>query len=270
MINKPLFLAACVCILWMTGCGTTETLLVRKPVKTEDTPLPTLFEKNRQHQEKLKYMKAIATLNLESPKSGNQVKGQIAIKYPDSIYIKIEGFLGIDGLVASINKSTFVVYNIINKYVVTGSTTPLGIQKAFDYRVTFDELRDVMTGLVFLTDEDQKNVISYDADSCDYLLKIKEGEGYKKVWIDPAAQFAVTKIEHCDSAGTVTLLKEFKRLEKQGSMILPKYVRVLRPKEKDLLSVYFEERQINKSFSGRLFHIHYPKNVDVIDEKQIR
>lgn len=257
-------------IVYMCACGTTETLLVRKPVKTDDTPLSVLFEKNRQHQDKIRYMKAVAMLNFESPKSGNQVKGQIALKYPDSIYIKIEGFLGIDGLTASINKNTFVVYNIISKYVIKGSTTPNGIQKAFDYRVTFDELRDVMTGLVFLSEEDQKNVLSYEADSCEYRLKIKENNGYKNVWIDPASQFAVTKIEHCDSSGSVTLLKEFQRFEKQNSVLFPKYVRVLRPKEKDLLSVYFEDRVINKSFSSRIFTIHYPKNVEVIDEKQIK
>jgi outer membrane lipoprotein-sorting protein len=257
-------------IIMLSACGTTETLIVRKPVKTDNMPLSTLLKNNRQHQEKIQYLKALTTLNLESPKSGSQVKGQIAIKYPDSIYIKIEGFLGIDGLVASINKNTFVVYNILNKYVVTGSTTPGAIQKAFDYKVTFDELRDVMTGLVFLSDRDREQIVSYDADSCYYVLKIKEDSGYKKVWIDPWTQFAVTKIEHYNADDEVMMLKEFSRFEQYGSMMLPKYVRVLRPKEKDLLSVYFEERIINKKFPSKLFHIHYPKNIEVIDESQIK
>jgi hypothetical protein len=257
-------------LIVLYGCGASETLIIRKPVKTDDTPLSALFEKNRQHQGKIQYLKALTTLNLESPKSGNQVKGQIAVRYPDSIYIKIEGFLGIDGLVASINKNTFVVYNILNKYVVKGSTTPGAIQKAFDYKVTFDELRDVMTGLVFLTDQDKERTISYEADSCYYVLKIKEDSGYKKVWIDPWTQFAVAKIEHYNTNDEVVMLKEFSRFEKYGSMMLPKYVRVLRPKEKDLLSVYFEERIINKKFASKIFLIHYPKNVEVIDEAQIK
>ncbi len=270
MTNKELMrIAFCIAIL-LTACGTAETLTERKPVKTYDIPLTELLKKNRQHADKIKYLKAITTLNLESPKSANQVKGQIAMRYPDSIYIKIEGFLGIDGLIASINKNTFVVYNIINKYVVKGPTTPGAIQKAFDYRVTYNELRDVLTGLVFLTADDEKNVLSYETDSCLYVLKISEEGGYKKVWIDPFLQYAVVRIEHYGGEGDVEILKEFSRFEKYGSMMIPKYVRVLRPKEKDLLSVFFEDRIMNKKFPSKLFHVRYPKNINVIDESQIK
>lgn len=265
-IKRILLISAGLAIM-LTGCPGRTVLISHGPVNPDALSVRELIRLNRASQPHLQYMKAITTLNLESPRSSSQVTGHIALKYPDSVYVKLEGIFGIDGLLASINRDSFVVYNIINKYVIMGRTDSSGIRKAFDYEVTFDELIEALTGLVFISESDTQNVIGYDADSCYYRVTFKEPHGYRKVWMDPALQYAVVKIEHYSRADEIVLKKEFSRFEKIQNFYVPRYVRILRPAEKDLLSIYFNERIFNKKFSSRLFHIHYPKHIEVIQNK---
>jgi hypothetical protein len=271
-LNKLIFrfilTSAGIAVLYgIVSCVGSTTVINMKPVNTGDISISDLIKKNRHCQARFDYLKAVTTLNLESPRSSNQVTANVAIKYPDSVYIKLEGILGIDGLVASINRDSFVVYNIINKYVIKGKTDSSGIRKAFDYEVSFNELIEVLTGLVFIPEKDTGNVIRFEADSCCYVLTLKEPVGYRKVWIDPGNQYAIVKIEHYNFDHQIIMQKEFSRFEKIQNIYLPRYVRIYRPAEKDLLSIYFNERIINKKFDSRLFIIRYPKHIEVIHEK---
>lgn len=256
--------------LFITACGTTERTIDERPLELAPLSIKTLIDKNRKNSSKIQYLRASVTLNLESPQSAMQVKSHFAVRYPDSIFVKMEGFLGIDALVASINRQTFMVYNIVNQQVVKGPTTAEGIKKVFDYQVNFEELLDVLTGLVFLNENDLSQAMDSATDKGYYRLSIKEGEGIKKIWLDPLADFAVTRIEHYQANGELVLIKEFSRFHRQQGMFHPKYVRIFRPKENDLLSLYFEERILNKPFSSQLFVIHYPKQAEIIDVSNIK
>lgn len=183
-------------------------------------------------------MKAVTTLNLESPKSANQFSAQFAIKFPDSVYIKIEGVLGIDGLKASLNRHTFVVYNIINRYVIQGTTSALAIRKTFDYDISFDEMIELLVGLPRLKESELANLIEFSADESYYVMTFRSDGETKKIWIDPFAQCAISRIRHFDDNGDLILEKEFSRFELLDGNFIPRYVRMVKPREKDLLSVF--------------------------------
>lgn len=254
-----LVLVAGVLLQSCTSAGTAR----RARVSVDDiTPLE-IIKKNNAYTERLRYMKAVSTLTLESPKSSNQFSAQIAIRYPDSVYIKIEGILGVDGLKASLNKDTYVLYNIVNKYVIKGKTSTDAIRKTFDYDVSFEEMVELLMGLVPLKETELEQLTQFDVDSSYYVMNFNNGTGSKKIWIDPYADFAVSRINYYDASGELMLEKEFTRFEKINGFYFPRYVRVIRPKEKDLLSLYFDLRTINKSFSSSLFEIRYPKNIDL-------
>lgn len=245
------------------GCAPAETIR-RRPVDVSETTPVEIVEKNNRNLAHLKYIKALTTLNLESPKSANQFTAQMAIKLPDSVYVKIEGVLGIDGLKASFNRETFVVYNIVNKYVVYGATGAEAIRKTFDYDLTFDEMVEVLIGWPVLRRSDLDRLLDFSAEETYFVLHVREDYGTRRMWVDPFAGYAVSKIVRYDSTGQVVMEKDFTRFEKIGDVYLPRYVRILRPREKDLLSIYFDTRTLNRSFSSRLFTIDYPKDLQPI------
>ncbi len=248
-------------LICLTGCSTTEVLR-REPVDLKDMTSDEVIRRHHDRRGEFVSLKAMATLTLESPKSSNQFSVQIAVKYPDSIYVKIEGILGVDGLKASINRNTFVVYNIINRTVIRGTTSSAAIRNAFDYDVSFDEMMEILTGHVVLKNS-EGFVLS--ADSSYYVLTRPTGEGIRKYWIDPYADFAVARIEDRDSADQLILERDFTRFEKVGGHYLPRYVRVYRPQESDFLSLYFDSREMNKTVRSQLFLISYPKSVEVVE-----
>ena len=247
------------------GCAPPKNI-VRYPVTTEGIKPIDLVHKNNENGKRLRYMKAVATLNLESPKSANQFTAQLAIKFPDSIYIKIEGVLGIDGLKASLNRESFVVYNIINRYVVRGATSSSAIRKTFDYDIGFDEMVELLIGLPRIKESDLMDLTEFSTDESYYVLTFKTNGETKKVWLDPFARFAVSRIRQYDFNDVLYLEKEFSRFEYIDGNYLPRYVRIVKPKDKDLLSIFFDARTLNKSFNSNVFHIRYPDDVKIIEQ----
>lgn len=241
-------------------------VIIREPVSADGIKPIDLIRKNNANGKGLRYMKAVTTLNLESPKSANQFSAQLAIKFPDSVYIKIEGVLGIDGLKASLNRQTFVVYNIINRYVIQGTTSASAIRKTFDYDISFDEMIELLVGLPQLKESELENLIEFTADESYYVMTFRSGSGTKKIWIDPFAQYAISRIRHFDENGGLILEKEFSRFELLDGNFMPRYVRIVKPKEKDLLSIFFNARTLNKSFNSSIFSVKYPDDVKIIEQ----
>jgi hypothetical protein len=254
-----------VALIFFQSCGS-PIEIVRTPVHLDGVKPIDLVRKNNENGSVIEFMKASTTLNLESPKSANQFSAQLAIKFPDSVYIKIEGILGIAGLKASLNKKTYVVYNIIDKYVVRGETSAKAIQKTFDYNMSFDEMVELLAGLMRIRESDLPELTDFTADGTYFLLTFKNAGGSRKVWIDPYANCAVSKVNYFDATDQLILEKEFSRFENINGIYLPRYVRVLRSREKDLLSLYFNSRVINKSFNTNLFRISYPDDIKIIQQ----
>ncbi|MBL7960199.1 DUF4292 domain-containing protein [bacterium] len=248
-----------------TSCAPPKEI-IRQPVILDGIKPIDLVRKNNENGKDLRYMKAVATLNLESPKSANQFSAQVAVKFPDSIYIKIEGVLGIDGLKASLNRQTFVVYNIINRYVIHGATSASAIRKTFDYDIGFDEMVELLIGLPRIKENDLVHLSEFTTDESYYVLTFRMSDETKKIWIDPYAQCAVARIRHFDNDGTLFMEKEFSRFENIDGNFMPRYVRIIKPNEKDLLSIFFNVRTLNKSFNSNLFTIRYPDDVKIIEQ----
>ncbi|MBL7994176.1 DUF4292 domain-containing protein [bacterium] len=264
-MQKLLALVFITALITGTGCAPPKEI-IRQPVTVEGIKPMDLVRKNNENGKNLRYMKAVTTLNLESPKSANQLSAQIAVKFPDSIYIKIEGILGIDGLKASLNRQTFVVYNIINRYVIQGTTSSSAIRKTFDYDIGFDEMVELLIGLPRLKENELVHLSELSAEESYYVMTFRMPNEIKKVWIDPYAQCAVMRIRHFDINGDIFLEKEFTRFENIDGNFLPRYVRIVKPNEKDLLSIFFNVRTLNKSFNSSLFTIKYPDDVKIIEQ----
>ncbi len=209
-------------------------------------------------------MKATATVQVQSPTSGNQFSLQIALKLPDSAYIKIEGILGIDGLKASLNRETYVVYNIMNKTVSLGSTSPRAIRKTFDMDVSFDDMMGLLLGLPKIQKNDLDSLTEFSAEESYYVMTIHRHDHKQKIWFDPFADYAISKVVDYDLSGEISMEREFTRFYKEGDAWFPRYVRLTRPQKQDLLSLYFEERQLDKTFPSSLFIIRYPKDAEIL------
>ena len=219
-----------------------------------------LIQKNHTNAEPFRSLKAVATLNVESAKSAGQFSMQLAIKAPDSVFIKVEGLLGIDGLKASINSKTFEVYNVIQRYVVQGATNSAAIQKTLEYEITFDELLETLTGLPMAP---ATGISDVRADDSYYLLIYSTPDKETSIWLDPYAGFAVSRITESRHGKTI-LEKEYSRFERINGRFLPRYVRIYRPLKKDLLSLFFQTRELDKNIKSGLFVLKYPDDIKIV------
>ena len=110
------------CLAQFVFIGCPPKVVVRKPVSIDGVMPLDLIKKNNQNAAKLRSVQAIGRFTLESPKTANRASVQLAVAGKDSVYIKLEGFLGIDGLKAVFNRKNFLVYNIIKKLSDQGVT----------------------------------------------------------------------------------------------------------------------------------------------------
>lgn len=251
-------------ILALSGCGAPKEV-IRKPADISSINPLEVLRRSNENAAKIRHIKSVATMNVESPKSGGQFTAQIAMRLPDSVYIKIEGMLGIDGVKASLNRESFIVYNIINKQVIIGKTSTSAIRRTFDYNVSYDELIELLVGLPRVPESDLARLREFTVDESYFVMQFVTGEGHRKIWFDPYAEYAVSRIVDYDSTGEISVEREFSRFQKIDGRYFPKYVRLVRPREQDLLSLFFEMRTVNESFNSSIFKIKYPRDIDVVE-----
>lgn len=167
MKNKSiaLFVLSVCSLLYVEGCTPS------KPVMQERTISPDrLIKRLEANRRKIKNFSGTGTISIKTNELDTKSNFQVEIKKPDSIKVSFFGPFGIDLASALLTQKDFLFYDAINNTVYKGKQKPGVMKEILKVNILFDDLIDLATGSINLTDKLQREPNS--SESQDNLLKL--------------------------------------------------------------------------------------------------
>lgn len=194
---------------------------------------------------------------VESPQQSFSGRARIYIIKPDSIYIKIEALLGLDVGIFFADRETFQLYSPLENVLYYGeqkNLMPLRNYLGFD--LTLDQVLRYASGLSPIFPLQQPEINNEDNTLC-------IGGSYADFnWdysIDP--RFGVVeRVVIRDSLQTIIQIEEYKQFIKQGSVRVPRFIRLIRPKSKQSVTFFYDHLESNRSIHPGIFKINAPSD----------
>ena len=231
----------------------------RKPLPEISPDL--LISGIRQHAARLKTFQGRARLTFVSPKGSFGGSLKISVKNPDSLWIKVEGPLGIDLLTGRLGGGQALFYNPWENIAYKGSIKE--IQK--NGILPFDmDLSNLMHGVIGLLVPDEKMLDSLDyffTRGNKYILDIGNKE---KVWVEPVGP-VVSRWEMKNTDGKILWSWEGKEFKEKKGICLPRIIKITHYRFREQITLFYETVKTNQSMKNGWSNIRIPEGVDTIE-----
>jgi len=226
-----------------------------KPAETRIDVVRQILQKN---WDNLHTLRGSGRIIVESPLQSFSGSAKVFIKIPDSTFIKIEAILGLDIGAIFADENAFLIYSPMEKIAYHGSSADtLNLRSWLGFDLTFPQLMHTISGAPLLPDL-QKPLMQSDGKQ----LKItgsKKGLNYT-YYID-VKYGLISKIIARDKSGKIQTVEEYSRFIKVGPARAPRLIRYLRPIEKESLTIFYDQLDVNKSISTKDFYLKLPHDV---------
>ena len=241
-------------LVYMSGCSTSK----RPAINPTESRVLVVQEILQQNSQKLATLQGRGKLVVQSPRQSFSGSAIVNVKTPDSIYVRIEAILGLDVGLVFADPQRFLIYSPMeNLAYVGGAGDTLLLKPLLGFDLTFQDMMQSLTGLATLKDmaaakmktkENELHIIGFvDSIFYDYTIDTQFG--------------LISKVEMKDFQGDILRTEEYKRFKKIKNIRIPQMVRFIRPREKESLTIFYDQLSINQSIPKKKFHINVPEDV---------
>jgi hypothetical protein len=237
----------------LVACGTKGPAI--KPNESRIDIVREILDKNHQ---KFETLQGRGKLVLQSPRQSFSGSAVVNLIHPDSIYVRIEAIFGLDVGAVFADANEFLIYSPMENIAYIGEESDtLRLKSFLGFDLTFDEMMQSMSGLATLKNmptakvkikDDELHIIGI-ADSIfyDYTLDTQFG--------------LISKVEIKDFFGRTLRIEEYKNFTTINGVRIPRLVRFTRPNEKESLTIFYDQLDINKRLSAKDFYVRLPHDV---------
>jgi len=219
-----------------------------------------LLEQHAYWQKSINTLNGNARIMLDSPQYSQNFDAQIALSGKDSLFISVSGPFGMNVGKVFIAKSRFIFYNEMMNQFYSGATADFEGRNFMQFPVEINQLRSVFIA------KDQFDVLkkeNYEILEDAYFIEVANGQLRYKIWFDPTV-LLIKKIEYYETE-TLLFYKEYSRFKQMDDFWFPTLINYVRPGQKEALTIYFNELEINKPIMPELFTIKISDNAKQID-----
>jgi len=214
-----------------------------------------------EHASRLKTFQGRARLTFVSPKGSFGGSLRISVKSPDSLWIKVEGPLGINLLIGRLGGGRALFYNPWQNIVYKGSIKE--IQK--NGILPFDmDLSNLMCGIIGLLVPDERmldSLNSFSSGGGKYVLNIGNKE---KVWVEPKGP-VVSRWEMKNTDGKILWSWEGKEFKEKKGVRLPRIIRMTHYQARERVTLFYETVKTNQSMKNGWSSIRIPEGAITIE-----
>lgn len=209
---------------------------------------------------KLKTLRGRARISFESPAAGYAVHSQIAVRLPDSAFIKLEALFGLDVASLVVYGQSFAAYVPSEKRVYRGDLSRLRYVEPFGVSLDGRLLLCALTGLFPLPPE-TRQVKSIHNEAL--LLEAPQDEGVYRFWVEPHHR-QVTRVELIDADQRLLYRLTFSHFAKTSGIVLPQMVTLERPQYGERLTLFYVQRALN--VDPRTLHVQgrFPAGIEEV------
>ncbi|MCI0516160.1 DUF4292 domain-containing protein [candidate division KSB1 bacterium] len=230
------------------------------PIDITQMSVEDIHDRLEQNYLRLATLNGKARIQAQLQDQGYEATTHIQMLMPDSLFFKVEAFLGLDVGTFFSNRKQFALYSPFQKVLYTGHLDSLDLAQFFQVDLTYDELLEACTGIPRIK---MGKTTPLKKDDAQIQFSTQEAQGMHQYWIDPV-KFVVTKYQFWDAQGVLQVTTNFSRFQKIDNLFLPKSIQIYKPVPRQVFSLYYEERVINQPLNKKDFKIQVPPKTRII------
>lgn len=241
-------------VLLLSACSQWRSDQIRQ-TETRIDVVRQILEKN---WTQLRTLRGTGRIIIESPTQSFSGYARVSMKIPDSTFIKIEAILGLDVGAVFADEKSFLIYSPTENIAYQGeSRDTLNLKRLLGFNLTFPQLMHTISGVPLLP---ELNNAHLQREGKRLKITGERDRMFYSVYID-TKYGAISKMVIRNAEGQVLLVEEYKRFVRVGSSRAPKMIRYMRPREKESLTIFYDQLEVNKSLRARDFYVKMPQDV---------
>jgi outer membrane lipoprotein-sorting protein len=245
--NIILFLA-----LFLSACTSPKLAL-----DTEKVSFNELLDFIQTGEDALKTLNASCRISVDSEEfSGNFFANVYYIK-DDSLLLSVSGPFGIQAGSLFIGKERFIFYNQMTNKFYNGSVKEFGNKNLFQLPLKMRELINIFTAKENLP---SMKIEDYKIDNGLYLINATNRNDHYNIWVDNSTGRIVELTLNRDNQ--IVLTREYGEFITAGKSSFPRKIKMVRPLEKQAVSIYYTNLSINEEMDREKFIINIADNAE--------
>lgn len=223
---------------------------------------PDLLKRNIQnHVNKLHTLRARAQITAASREGAFSGTLTITAKLPDSLYMKMEGPLGIDLGSTLFYGDSVLIYSAWDNLAFKGKSGVLGMNFVLPMTSNPPDFLSRLPGLLLPVIALPYPPESFSIQGRQYEYQYIDGETFR---VSPKGP-VVCRWEKRDKLDELTWSWEGDRYRKTGGVNLPWLIRLTEHKVKQRLTIYFKSMKVNTSLKAGWCDFNMPEGVETIE-----
>lgn len=232
-------LIAAVLAFSCNGCAPSATVTKERTLSATE-----VMKRVRERNNKISTLTGDGSITIETPEGSTNGSFDLFLKKPDSLRVELHGPFGIHFGTLMLSRQQFLFYNRMENFAIVGTPDGRTLNSMFRLRLQFDEILRAFSGEFVPpsdTDSLEKSFIENDR----YVVLYRTQGGMKEYRVDGDA-FIVTSYRMLDSLGKPTITALTSDPEEVGGFMMPKFVRVIFPKERRAVTIAYDGFQLNE------------------------
>ncbi len=245
------------CPLFLGGCAG----LFRSSASLRPIPSDVLVQRLHRHAGKLQTFIGEGRVTVVTTEGGFRGGLGITSQLPDSLFMKVEGPLGVDVMLGQIGGGRFTFYYPRDQLAYTGSIQAMHENSLLPLDLGVAEMARGALGLFLQQDLTSSGSVTLSDDVKQYILTMDDGQ---ILWVDPDGP-VVTRWERRDEAEELLWTWEGSRHVTHRGIRLPRMVRVTQYQPTQQVTLFFEKIRVNRSLKQGWSNVTLPEGVEPIE-----
>lgn len=199
------------------------------------------------------------SITIETPEGSSSGSFDLSLKKPDSLLVELHGPFGIHVGTLLLSRERFLFYNNMDNTALVGKPDGRTLNSMFRLRMEFDEILRAFTG-EFTSPATGDSLGSESIKDELYVIRYRTEQGTREYRVD-GDTFVITSYRMLDSAGKSMLTAQTSDQEDVQGIMMPKFVRIIFPKERRAVTISYDDLTINEPVECSFT---LPKHAEVI------
>jgi len=212
---------------------------------------------NKTEQNKIRTIKASCRISVDSDEFSGNFFANIYYINHDSLLLSVSGPFGVQAGTLFIGKNRFIFYNQMTNKFYNGMVKDFENKNFFQFPLKLKELVNIIAGKENLP---SMKINTYEIKENSYFINGQFNSDDYSIWIDHKyghiKELIVKRADH------VLYQKEYNDYLKSNNLYFPRKIKMIRPEEKQAVSIYYTQISLNDDIDGENFIINIADNAE--------
>jgi outer membrane lipoprotein-sorting protein len=229
-------------IIFLEGCAPAKQIQEERMISADR-----LIKRLEANRRKIKSFNAKGSIAVKNSEMDTKSNFQVEIKRPDSVKISLFGPFGIDLASIMVTPDNFLFYNAMENKCYKGKVKPGIMKELVKVDISFDQLVDIMTGSVNLTDKLNKEPDKFEFIDGNYLMTYTDSIVSKKeIYVVNTEDFEILEYKVTDLKNVGFLDAKYSDFKKNEDVTAPTLIDFNDNRNNQAIKIDYRTININK------------------------